>query len=226
MLEIEIRDINNNPKGKVNLSEAIFNNPASESVVHSAVVSYLANQRQGTHATKTRGFVSGGGKKPWKQKKTGRARAGSTRSPIWRGGGIVFGPQPRDYSIKLPQNMKKTALYKALTMKLSDGELGVVDSISMDKPRTKDLVNILKNMGLSEKTVLIVLPEKGDNIMLSVRNIPTANVVRVSDLSAYHIAAFGHVLFTADAISKLQSGVSEKSCDFSGSESNAEVAAV
>lgn len=226
MLEIEIRDINNNPKGKVSLSEAIFNNAASESVVHSAVVSYLANQRQGTHATKTRGLVSGGGKKPWKQKKTGRARHGSIRSPLWRGGGIIFGPQPRDYSINLPQNMKKTALYKALTMKLSDSELGVVDSIPIDKPRTKDLINILKNMGLSEKTVLIVLPEKDDNIMLSVRNIPTADVVRVSDLSAYHIAAFDYVLFTADAISKLQSGVTKKSKDFLDSAGNTEVAAV
>ncbi|MCL6579899.1 MAG: 50S ribosomal protein L4, partial [Candidatus Bathyarchaeota archaeon] len=165
MFEIEVKDINNNAKGKIALSEAIFNNTASEAVVHSAVVGYLANQRQGTHATKTRGLVSGGGKKPWKQKKTGRARHGSIRSPIWRGGGIVFGPQPRDYSINLPKNMRKTALYKALTMKFSDGEIAVVDFISIDKPKTKDMVRIFKNMGLSEKTVLIVLPEKDDNIM-------------------------------------------------------------
>ncbi len=207
MLEIEIKDINNNSKGKASLSETVFNNTASEAIVHTAVVSYLANQRQGTHATKTVSMVSGGGKKPWKQKHTGRARHGSTRSPIWRGGGTVFGPQPRDYSIKLPQNMRRTALYKALTMKLSDKEVAVVDSISMEKPNTKELVKILKNMGLSEKTVLIVLPEKDNNIMLSVRNIPTADVVRVSDLNAYQVAAFGCVLFTADAIAKLQSNL-------------------
>ena len=205
MLEIEIKDINNNPKGKASLSETVFNNTASEAIVHTAVVSYLANQRQGTHATKTVSMVSGGGKKPWKQKHTGRARHGSTRSPIWRGGGIVFGPQPRDYSIKLPQNMRRTALYKALTMKLSDNEVAVVDSISMEKPNTKELVKILKNMGLSEKTVIIVLPEKNENVMLSVRNIPTADVVRVSDLNAYQVAAVDCVLFTADALSKLQS---------------------
>jgi large subunit ribosomal protein L4 len=210
MFEIEVKDINNNAKGKIALSEAVFNNTASEAVVHSAVVSYLANQRQGTHATKTVSMVSGGGKKPWKQKKTGRARHGSIRSPIWRGGGIAFGPQPRDYSVNLPKNMRKAALCKALTMKLSDGEIAVVDSISMDKPKTKDMVRILRNIGLSEKTVLIVLSEKDENIMLSVKNIPTADVVRVSDLNAYQVAAFDCVLFTADAISKLQSNLEVK----------------
>jgi large subunit ribosomal protein L4 len=210
MFEVEVKDINNNAKGKIALSEAVFNSTASESVVHSAVVSYLANQRQGTHATKTRGLVSGGGKKPWKQKKTGRARHGSIRSPIWRGGGIVFGPRPRDYSVNLPKNMRKAALYKALTMKLSSGEISVVDSISMDKPKTKDMVRILRNIGLSEKTVIIVLPEKDENIMRSVKNIPTADVVRVSDLNAYQVAAFDCVLFTADAISKLQSNLEVK----------------
>lgn len=210
MFEIEVKDINNNAKGKIALSEAVFNSTASESVVHSAVVSYLANQRQGTHATKTVSMVSGGGKKPWKQKKTGRARHGSIRSPIWRGGGIAFGPQPRDYSVNLPKKMRKAALYKALTMKLSSGEIAVVDSISMDKPKTKEMLKILSNIGLSRKTVLIVLPEKDQNIMLSVKNIPTADVVRVSDINAYQVAAFDCVLFTADAISKLQSNLEVK----------------
>lgn len=209
MFEIEVKDINNNTKGKIALPDLIFNNPASESVVHSAVVSYLANQRQGTHATKTRGLVSGGGKKPWKQKKTGRARHGSIRSPIWRGGGTVFGPQPRDYSINLTKNMRKVALYKALTMKLSDGELAVVDSISIDKPKTKDIIRIMNNLGLSDKSVLIVLPEKDENIMLSIRNIPTVDVMRVSDLNAYYVAAFDYVVFTSDAIKKLQDSVAE-----------------
>lgn len=207
MFEIEVKDINNNAKGKIALSEAIFNSTVSESLVHTAVVSYLANQRQGTHATKTRGLVSGGGKKPWKQKKTGRARHGSSRSPIWRGGGTVFGPQPRDYSINLPQSMKRTALYKALTLKFSDGEIVVVDSISIEKPKTKSMVEILKSMGLSEKKVLIVLPDKDEGVMLSIRNIPTANVIRVSDLNAYHVAVSDFVLFTGAAILKLQSNL-------------------
>jgi large subunit ribosomal protein L4 len=204
MFEMDVKDINNNAKRKISLSETVFGSTASESVVHTAVVSYLANQRQGTHATKTRGLVRGGGKKPWKQKKTGRARHGSIRSPIWRGGGTVFGPQPRDYSVKLPQSMKRTALYKALTLKFSDGEVAVVDSISIEKPKTKSMVEILKNMGLSEKRVLIVLTDKDEDVMLSIRNIPTANVIRVSDLSAYHVAVSDSVLFTEDAISKLQ----------------------
>lgn len=204
MIEIDIRDINNNIKGKMSLSDRVFSNTASDSVVHSAVVAYLANQRQGTHATKTRGLVSGGGKKPWKQKKTGRARHGSIRSPIWRGGGIVFGPQPRDYSVELPRNMKKVALYKALTMKLADGEINVIDSIPLDRPSTKTIIGIINNMQLADKTVLLVLPEKDDNIMRSVANIPTVDTVRVSELNAYHVAAFDHILFTVDAIKRLQ----------------------
>lgn len=207
MLEIEVKDINNTPKGKVSLSEKVFNSTASEALVHSAVVSYLANQRQGTHATKTRGLVRGGGKKPWKQKHTGRARHGSTRSPIWRGGGTVFGPQPRDYSIHMPQNMKRTALYKALSLKYADGQINVIDTISMEKPRTKDMINAIKGMGLTGKTVLIVMPEKNENIILSTRNIPAVDVIRVSDLNAYQVAVFDNVVFTEDALKSLQGGV-------------------
>jgi large subunit ribosomal protein L4 len=207
MLEIEVKDINNMPKGKLSLSEKVFNSAASEALVHSAVVSYLANQRQGTHATKTRGLVRGGGKKPWKQKHTGRARHGSSRSPIWRGGGTVFGPQPRDYSINMPQNMKRAALYKALSLKYADGQVNVVDAISMEKPRTKDMINVLNGMGLTGKTVLIVMPEKNENVLLSTRNIPAVEVIRVSDLNAYQVAVFDNILFTQDALKSLQGGV-------------------
>ncbi len=204
MQEIQVKDINNNPTDRIPLSEAIFNSAASDSVVHAAVVSYLANQRQGTHATKTRGLVSGGGRKPWKQKKTGRARHGSTRSPIWRGGGTVFGPQPRDYSIKLPANMKKAALYRALSMKLADNEISVVDSISIEKPATKGIIKILDNMGFANKSILLVISERDENIILSLRNIPTAGVIMVNDLNAYLISVFDNVIFTKDALVKLQ----------------------
>lgn len=214
MTEMEIKDINNNIKGKVVLSEDIFKNNASESVVHTAVVSYLANQRQGTHSTKTRGLVSGGGKKPWRQKKTGRARHGSIRSPIWRGGGIVFGPHPRDYSINLPKGMRKTALYKALTMKYADREVSVVDSLILDSPKTKKILEILRNLGLQDKTTLIVLSENDKNAILAARNIPTVDVINVAELNAYYVAAYDHILFTLDALSRLQ-----------GSDSNKEVAA-
>lgn len=204
MIEIEVKDINNNVKSKISLSKKIFDSAASGSVVHAAVMSYLANQRQGTHATKTRAMVSGGGKKPWRQKKTGRARHGSIRSPIWRGGGIVFGPQPRSYSINMPKGMRKAALYKALTMKLTDGEIGVIDSIDVEKPSTKAIIRMIEKMGLNAKTLLMVLPLKDENIMLSARNIPTADVIQVSDLNAYYISAFDYILFTAEALSMLQ----------------------
>ncbi|NTU43198.1 MAG: 50S ribosomal protein L4 [Nitrospirales bacterium] len=204
MLEIAVKDINNNAKGTIALTEEIFSNTASESLVHTAVVAYMANQRQGTHATKTRGLVSGGGKKPWKQKSTGRARSGSSRSPIWRGGGTVFGPEPRDYSISLPKTMRRTALCKALTMKLADGEISVVDGIVMEKAKTREMASILKNLGLAGKKVLVVVPEKDENVCLSVQNIPTAGVIRVNDLHAFHIAAFDHILFTEGALKRMQ----------------------
>lgn len=210
MVEVDVKDINNNIKGKISLSDEIFRNSASDSVVHTAVVSYLANLRQGTHSTKTRGLVRGGGKKPWRQKKTGRARHGSIRSPIWRGGGIVFGPQPRDYYINLPKSMKKIALYKALTMKLSDNEISVVDSIDLQVPKTKEIRNILKNLGLDSKSTLIVLPERERNLFLAVRNIPAVDVIDVAELNAYHVASYDHLLFTVNALSKLQANTSAK----------------
>jgi len=203
-ITIEIKDINNTVKGTMNLDVAVFGKEASDSVVHSSVVTYLANQRQGTHATKTRGLVSGGGKKPWKQKHTGRARQGSIRAAQWRGGGIIFGPQPRDYSTKLPKAMRKVALYKALTMKLADGQVVLLDALSLEKPKTRDLIQVLRNLGLAEKTVIIVLPENDKNITCSARNIPGVNVIRAADLNAYAVAAYDNVVFTADALSKLQ----------------------
>lgn len=211
MLEIGVKDINNNVKDTIQLSEIIFNSGASEAVVHTAVRSYLANQRQGTHATKTRGMVRGGGRKPWKQKHTGRSRHGSTRSPLWKGGGVTFGPQPRDYSIKLPKKQRRAALYKALTMKLSDGEISVIDSLSFEKPKTKQIIDVIKRMGFTSKTVLIIIAEKNDNVILSTRNIPTADVLCVNELNAYHVASFGNLLFTMNAMLKLQKAISSES---------------
>ncbi len=205
MTDIEIRDINNNSKGKISLAGAVFGSEASNAVVHSAVVSHLANQRQGTHATKTRGLVSGGGKKPYKQKGTGRARAGSSRSPLFRGGGTIFGPQPRDYELKMPKSARKAALSRALTMKLADGEILVLDNISIAKPSTKDMVKILDNLGLGGQSVLLVLAERNDNVYLSARNIPAAGVTKVSDLNAYQVAAYSKLVFTEEAIKKLAS---------------------
>lgn len=203
MIEIDVRDINNNIVGKKEVPDIVFNNQASESVVHSAVVAYLANQRQGTHATKTRAMVSGGGKKPWRQKHTGRARHGSIRSPLWRKGGIVFGPQPRDYYIKLPKQMKDTALFKALTMKYRDNEILLLDKLELIRPKTKDIVDILKNLQLQDKSILFVLADKDENVLLSARNIPYVGVVRASDLNAYHISLFDNIVFTVSGLDRL-----------------------
>src|SRR4030043_1459799 len=149
MPEVEVKDRNNNTVDKINLSDDIFGVHAKPGVIHEAVINFLANQRQGTHATKTKGLVRGGGKKPWKQKGTGRARAGSIRSPLWRGGGIVFGPLPRDYSYSIPKKAKRLALLAAFQDKLSSGGVVIIDNFAIGKPRKKEMISILQSLGLS-----------------------------------------------------------------------------
>ena len=185
MSDVDLKDMNNNKKGAISLPEDIFGLRTRKVIIHESVRNFLANQRQGTHATKTKGLVSGGGKKPWKQKHTGRARSGSSRSPLWRGGGTIFGPQPRDYSYGLPRNFKKRALCEALSAKASDGEITVVESLAVDEPKTKKFISILKGLDLDGKKVLIVLSEKNENVVLSSRNIPGVRVMRVADLNPY-----------------------------------------
>ncbi|MBI5635322.1 MAG: 50S ribosomal protein L4 [Nitrospirae bacterium] len=203
MTEIDIKDKNNSSVGKITLPETVFSISARQGAVHDSIVNYLANQRQGTAATKTKGLVSGGGRKPYKQKGTGRARAGSSRSPLWKGGGTVFGPQPRDYSYSLPRKAKKAALHSALSAKLADNEIMVIDGISLDKPCTKDILALLKNLGLNGKSTLIVMPEKNDNVVLSARNIPGVKVSRVADLNTYEVAVHNMVLITRQAVEML-----------------------
>jgi large subunit ribosomal protein L4 len=204
MPDIEVKDTNNKIKGSVALPEQVFGLTKRQDIMHTSVVHYLANQRQGTHATKTKGLISGGGKKPWKQKHTGRARTGSNRSPLWRGGGTVFGPQPRDYSFKLPRSLKKRALAEALSMKLSEGEVTIVDTIALDKPKTKEMIGVLKNLGLEGKTVLLVLPRRDEKVLLSSRNIPGVEVANVSDLNPYQVLTHERVLFTTDAVHAME----------------------
>ncbi len=210
MPETELKDTNNNIKGSVSLPEELFGLSARKDILHASVKNFLANQRHGTHATKSKGLVSGGGKKPWRQKHTGRARAGSNRSPLWRGGGTIFGPQPRDYSYSLPRNLRRRAVGEALSAKLSSGEMTVVEAITVEKPRTKDMVGILRNLGLDGKTVLIVLPEKDGNVLLSARNIPEVKVSRTKDLNPYEILSRQAVLITKGALDALVAEVSEK----------------
>lgn len=201
-MEIDIRDINNSVIGKYTTEKL---DPASvkEEVIHQVVVNYLANQRQGTHSTKTRGEVSGGGRKPWRQKHTGRARQGSIRAPHWVGGAIVFGPKPRDYSYELPKTLRKVALREAIEGKLRDNELFLLDSIKIDKPKTKEMVSILKKLGL-DGSVLIITPDKDENLILSSRNIPQVTVKRVLDVNAYDIVSHNRVLVLKEAMQKLE----------------------
>jgi len=204
MPEVEVKDKNNNIVGKMSLSNDYFDINPQEGVIHSAVVNFLANQRQGTHATKTKGLISGGGKKPWKQKHTGRARAGSIRSPLWRGGGTIFGPQPRDYSYKLPKQVKRLAFIKAFQEKLTSGEVVIIDDFNIEKPKTKDMVAVLKNLGLNKKSVLIVVPEKDNAIILSARNIPGVATMRAADINTYNVYAYNVLLMTKEAAVKLE----------------------
>jgi large subunit ribosomal protein L4 len=204
MPEVEIKDRNNTTVGSINLDDKIFSVPLKESLLHEAVVNFLANQRQGTHATKTRGLVSGGGRKPWRQKHTGRARAGSIRSPLWKGGGTTFGPQPRDYSYDLPKKTKRLALKTALSLKMSEMAITIIDGFSLDMPKTKNMIETLKNLGLEGEGVLIVTPEKNEVVALSARNIPGVKVVRVSDLNSYDVLVHRKLLMTKDAAATLK----------------------
>jgi len=200
MPQIEIKDKNNKNAGKINLPEEIFGLKASSAVMHDSVINFLANQRQGTHATKTKGLVSGGGKKPWKQKHTGRARAGSSRSPLWRSGGTTFGPQPRDYSYSIPRQAKNLALKNALSAKFADGEITFIDEFGINKPSAKDMANIIKTLGLEGQSLLIVIPENNNNIKLSARNIAGVHVACASDLNAYTVIAHNKVLIAKGAV--------------------------
>jgi len=208
MPEIEIKDRDNKIIEKIQLPEDVFGSQAKRGVLHQVVVNFLANQRQGTHSTKTKGLISGGGKKPYKQKHTGRARAGSSRSPLWRGGGTVFGPRPRDYSYKVPKKVKRRALMAALHEKLYSNAIVVIDSIPIEKPRTKEMLSILKNLGLDKKSVLIVLPEYNDSVALSVRNIPGVSITKAMDLNTYDVIASNMLLVTRETLIGLE-GIKE-----------------
>lgn len=204
MPEIAIKDKDNKTVETISLGQDVFGGQSARGIMHQAVVNYLANQRQGTHSTKTKGLVSGGGKKPYRQKKTGRARAGSNRSPLWRGGGTIFGPLPRDYSYKLPKKMRRRALMAALHEKLSSNEIVILDSLPVEKPKTKEMMGILKNLGLDNKRVLIVLPENNEPIALSARNIPGVKIARAPDLNTYDVISSHMLLMTREAFSKLE----------------------
>jgi len=190
--------------GEITLSDAVFGAEVNTGLLHEAVQSYLANQRQGTSDTKTRAEVSGGGRKPWKQKGTGRARAGSTRSPNWRHGGVAFGPHPRDYSWSLNKKAKRVALRQALSAKVAAGDVIVLDSISIEVPKTKMVAIMLEKLNASGKKAYIVTAEGDANVYKSARNIPGVNSNAARNLNVYEVLYAGKLVLTKDAVAKVE----------------------
>lgn len=189
--------------GEVELNEAIFGIEPNESVMFDAVIMQRASLRQGTHAVKNRSAVRGGGRKPWRQKGTGRARQGSIRSPQWVGGGTVFGPTPRSYSYKLPRKVRRLAILSALSQKVAEDKFVVVDGLNIDTPKTKDLKNILSNLNLDTKT-LIVLEGDNENAYLSARNIENVKVIDDHNVNILDVVNYDKVLITQAALSTVE----------------------
>lgn len=194
------------PAGDITLPAGTFDGPVRRHLLYETVKMQQANRRAGTVATKTRGAVSGGGKKPWRQKGTGRARAGSTRSPIWVGGATVFGPQPRDYSYRLPSSSRKAALRSALALKAKRGELLVLDKIEVEPAKTKTMVKILEDLGVSH--ALIVVEAENQGLERAARNLPHVKVLRVEGANVYDILRYRHLLLTRAAVDGLCGRVS------------------
>lgn len=189
--------------GEIELRDDIFAAPIHKTVMHQALVRQLANARRGTHKAKTRGEVSGGGRKPWRQKGTGRARQGSTRAPHWRGGGIVFGPTPRSYEQKMPRKMRRLAMRSALSAKAGNAQLVVVESLTLAQPKTKDMVAILRNLK-AEQSALILLPERNANVELSTRNLAEVKALQAGYLNMRDLLGYRTLVVTPGAIDEIE----------------------
>ncbi|MGH7788258.1 MAG: 50S ribosomal protein L4 [Candidatus Binatia bacterium] len=189
------------PAGEITLPEGAFDGPVRKHLLYEIVNMQRANRRAGTHSTKTRAFVSGGGKKPWRQKGTGRARAGSSRSPIWVGGATVFGPQPRDYSYRLPASARRSALRSALAMKVREGHVVVLDRIEIEAGKTKHVAALLETLGLT--SALIITEGENVNLERGARNLYRVKVLRVEGANVYDILRYQHLVLTPEAVSAL-----------------------
>lgn len=197
MPKVDLFNMNAEKVGEIKLSDAVFGAPINKEAMHQVVVNILANRRQGTQSALTRAEVSGGGKKPWRQKGTGRARHGSIRSPQWRHGGIVFAPKPRDYSYTLPKKLKRVALKSALSSKVAENQIIVLDKLTLDAPKTKTIAEMLKKFNANK--TLIVVKESDEVIYKSVRNIENAHVIPVNNLNVYDILKYDKFIVTQDA---------------------------
>ena len=203
MIDLSVHNIKGENIGEVSLRDDIFNTKVNKYLVHQAVKRYLANRRRGTASTKNRSEVRGGGAKPWKQKGTGRARAGTNSSPIWVGGGIVFGPAPRDYSFSLPKKMKVAALKSVLLDKLENKEIIIIDKLSLEENKTSKMVEILKNLQASKKP-LIITEKEDSTIALSVRNIKGAQVLPASKINTYDLINHEKIIITKKALKRIE----------------------
>ena len=202
MANVSVYNIEGKEVGSIELNDAVFGVEVNEHLVHMAVVNQLANNRQGTQSAKTRSEVSGGGRKPWRQKGTGHARQGSTRSPQWTGGGVVFAPKPRDYSMKMNKREKQIAIKSALTSKVQDSKLIVVDEFKLDEIKTSKFVQILDN--LKAPKALVVTKDKDEKVVLSARNIPTVKTTMTNSLNVYDILKYDSLVLTKDAVAAIE----------------------
>lgn len=203
MPKVDIINVSGQVVGTLELSEHIFGAEVNEAVLHEVVKNYLANQRQGTQSAKTRAEVRGGGRKPFRQKGTGNARQGTIRAPHFVGGGVVFAPKPRDYSYRLPKQVKRVAMMSALSSKVASNELIVLDELQMDAAKTKEMIKILANINAGKKT-LVVLPEVDRNVILSARNLKGIRTELVTTMNVYQILNHGSFVATKKAIEKIQ----------------------
>jgi large subunit ribosomal protein L4 len=203
MATVKMLKMDGSPAGEITLKDEIFGIEISEFAVYEAVKNYLANQRQGTQSAKTRSEVKGGGKKPYRQKGTGRARQGSIVAPNHVGGGIAFAPKPRDYSYSIPKKVKRLALKSALTSKVADGEIIVVDELSFDAPKTKDMVKFLSAVG-ADKKALVVTAAKDENVVRSAGNIPGVETSNAGMLNVYEILKYTSLILTKGAVEKIE----------------------
>ena len=202
MAKVSVYNMEGKEVGNMDLNDAVFGVEINEHLVHMAVVQQLANNRQGTQKAKTRSEVSGGGRKPWRQKGTGHARQGSTRSPQWTGGGVVFAPKPRDYSVKMNKKEKQLAMKSALSAKLAEDKLVVVDKIELEEVKTSVFAKILANLKAPKS--LVVTKDKNDKVVLSANNIPTVKTTATNSLSVYDILKYDKLVLTKDAVAAIE----------------------
>ena len=202
MANVSVFNLEGNEVGTLELNDAVFGVEVNEHLVHMAVVAQLANKRQGTQKAKTRSEVSGGGKKPWRQKGTGHARQGSTRAPQWTGGGVVFAPVPRDYSFKLNKKEKRAALKSALTSRVQENKLIVVDELKFDEIKTKNFKQVMDNLKVVKG--LVVINENDKNVVMSAKNLAKVNTTLTSTLNVYDIMKAGTVVLTKDAVKTIE----------------------